>query len=189
MLRKLLNIVDRLYKWLHHLKPVGSIFYTEIKIYKSAPLNLSDGTILRCGDKICVLHFNNERIALMHNESKGNAGIAFVRHVTLSLSELANKLHNDKAYEGVVALGGITWLHREGAKKMGFDSYPMRGFWRLLWLRIKFSLYIRSVGKRQMSVNPVRKRGLLMGHSNRVKIKPQALWMSKTRLLRHYNLN
>lgn len=173
MLRKFLNIVDRLYKWLHHLEPVGNIFYTEIKTYKSAPLNLSDGTILRRGDRICILHFNNERIALIHNESKGNAGIAFVRHVTLSLSELAKKLYSDKAYEGVVALGGITWLSREGTKKIGFDSYPMKGFWRLSWLRIKFSLYIRSVGKKQMAA----------------KIKPHAFWMSRTRLLSHHNLN
>lgn len=171
MLKKFLNIVDGFYRWFRQLETVGSIFYMETRVYNNDSVNLSDGTTLRRGDKVCVLHFNSERIALMHSESKGNAGFSFVRHVTFSLSELAKKLYNDKAYEEIVALGGITWMAREGTKRIGFDRYPVKGFWRLSWLKIKFSLYIRSAGKKQMAE----------------KIEPHAFWMSKARLLSHYN--
>jgi hypothetical protein len=167
MLRKFLNIVDRIYRWIHRLESTGSIFYIGLKTYKGALLTLSDGTAVRRGDRVCTLHFNNERVALIHNESKGSAGFLFARHVTLSLSALAEKMRSDKAYEGAVALSGVTWMPREGAKKIGFDSYPVGGVCRLLWLRIKFSLYLLPVGKKRSAR----------------KIKPHALWMSRKRLL------
>jgi hypothetical protein len=167
MIRKFLNIVDRIYRWIHRLESTGSIFYIGIKTYKGTLLTLSDGTFVRRGDRVCTLHFNNERIALIHSESEGNVGFPFARHVTLSLSSLAKRLSSDKAYEGVVALSGITWMARKGAQKIGFDSYPVGGVCRLLWLRIKFSLYLLSAGKKRSAG----------------KIKPHALWMSRKRLL------
>jgi hypothetical protein len=170
MIGKFLGIVDNIYRWIHQLDPAGTIFYIGLKTYRGALLTLSDGTVVKNGDKICTLHFNNERIALFRSESKVNTGFSFVRHVTLSLSELAKRLYSDKAYEGVVAISGITWMSREGAKKIGFDSYPVSGVCRLLLLRIKFSLCLFSVGEK----NAARK------------ISPHAFWMSKKRLLRQY---
>ncbi len=170
MLKKFLNLIDRIYRWIHHLEPAGSIFYIGLKSHKGAPLTLSDGTAVRRGDRVCTLHFNNERVALIHSESKGNAGFSFARHVTLSLSTIAKRIFSDKAYEEVIALSAITWMPRKGAQKMGFDSYPVRGVCRLLWLRIKFSLYLLSVGKKKAAG----------------KIKPHALWMSRSLLMDRY---
>jgi hypothetical protein len=167
MLRELLDIVDDIYRWVHNSEPIGTIFFIKLKTYRGDILTLSDGTVVKHGNKICTLHFNNERIALIHRESEGSAGFSFARHLDLSLSALAKKLHNDKGYEEVVALSGITWMPRSGAKKIGFDSYPVCGTYRLFWLKLKFSLYLSSVGKKKAAS----------------KIRPHAFWMSKKRLL------
>jgi hypothetical protein len=173
MIRKFLDVIDNVYRWIHQLEPIETIFYIGLKTYRGALLTLSDGTVVKSGDKICTLHFNNKRIALIHSESEWNTGFSFARHVTLSLSALAKRLYSDKAFERVVALNGITWMSREGAKKIGFDSYPVGGVCRLLWLRIKFSLYLFSVGKKKAAR----------------KISPHAFWMSKKRLLSQHQLD
>lgn len=172
LIRKFLNIVDNVYRWIHRLEPVGSALYIGLKTYKGELLTLSDGTVVKSGDKICTLHFNNKRIALIHSETEGNAGFSFARHIILSLSILAERLSSDKAYERAVAITGTTWISHEGAKKIGFDSYHISGAYRLLWLRIKFSLCLFSVGKKKAAG----------------KISPHAFWMSKKKLLSQHHL-
>lgn len=167
-MRKFLYIVDRIYRWFHQLEPVGTIFYVGVTKYKGAPLTLSDGTMVKKGDIICALHFNNERIASIHSEVGRNiVGFSFVRHVIISLAALATKLQRDRAYEMVVALSGTSWFPHKIAKKKGFDIYPVDGLLRLLWLKMKLSLYLL----------PVRK-----GKSNTA-IMPNTFWMSRARIL------
>lgn len=170
MIRKILTIVDTIYRWIHRREPIGTIFYIELKTHKGPLLTLSDGTAVRRGDRVCTLHLNNERVALIHAESEGNVGFPFARHVTISLSALAKRLCSDKAYEGVIALSTITWMPSKGAKKIGFDGYPVKGICRRLWLRTKFRLYLLSASKKRAAG----------------KIEPHALWMSRSILISRY---
>ena len=93
-------------------------------------MELSDGTTIRPGEKVCELHFWNEHIPPMSAEGPDlKWGLEFYRLAITSLRSLADYLPTDQALADVVALRGQLALAggdgklslASAATQLGFD--------------------------------------------------------------------
>ncbi len=83
---------------------------------------LSDGTGIRPGDAIGVLHLNNARVADVHLNGLPSAavGLEFRRWLVASLHELGRLADVPGPYAGVRAFTAVTIFHR-GLIRLGFQ--------------------------------------------------------------------
>lgn len=83
-------------------------------------IELSDGTKIRSGDRICELHFWNERIPPMPPEGPDlRWGLSFYRLAVTSLRSLAAYVAAEQGLEDIVTFGG------QMALPGGDDSSPL----------------------------------------------------------------
>lgn len=88
-------------------------------------VTLPDGTGIRRGDAIGVLHLNNARVADVHLNGLPAAavGLEFRRWLAASLHELARLADVPGPYAGVRAFTAVTIFHR-GLSRLGFQLEP-----------------------------------------------------------------
>ncbi len=119
---------DRLFRWLNGLdRPgcqVGPVLRVKVRPSRRE-VRLVDGTVVRRGDPIGVIHLNNERVVSLHADRlRGRAtGLEFRRRFLASLRELAT-LSDLGSLAGVRAFTATTILHHALAR-LGFE--PARG--------------------------------------------------------------
>ena len=85
---------DRVYRFLHNLDSAASEVgpVVRVKVRRShRTLHLADGTIIRRGDRIGVLHLNNDRVVALHAAGLPSiaVGLEFRRQLLASLDALA----------------------------------------------------------------------------------------------------
>jgi len=116
---------DRLFRWLNGLdRPgcqVGPVLRVKVRPSRRE-VRLMDGTVVRRGDPIGVIHLNNERVASFHADRlRGRAtGLEFRRRFLASLRELA-ALSDLGSLAGVRAFTATTILHHAVAR-VGFEA-------------------------------------------------------------------
>jgi len=115
---------DRAYRWTHGLdrpdSEIGSAFRLQIRRSRRAR-ELPGGTRIRRGDRIGILHLNNERIAALHGDglSPLAVGLEFRRQLVASLRTLA-ALAESGPLKDVQAFAATTIFY-QGLARLGFQ--------------------------------------------------------------------
>jgi hypothetical protein len=121
-------IYDRCYRFWYELDDpragVGPALRVEIR-RRRRPLHLRDGTVVLPGDRVGVLHLDNERIAALHVDGPTPmaTGLAFRRHLLVSLRKLADLARPPGWLSAVRAFSATTIFHR-GLHRLGFEIEP-----------------------------------------------------------------
>jgi len=152
-------------------------------------LVLSDGTHIRAGDPVAMLHFWNEHIPVMPPDGPDLGwGLAFQRGLSRSLQDVAAHVQTDPAYRQVRALRGPTTFTSahdpaEASRivgRWGFDLLRRErkaGFWPrfgLFWESVYASWLIWAYNPPSARSKPLRS------------LRWDELWMSRERLLAQY---
>lgn len=116
------------YDWLYRLhhglgspaSAVGPVLRLELRTLRR-PHRLPDGTPLAPGDRIGVLHLNNEHVSTLHlnGSSPLAVGLEFRRRLITSLRALAALAADDGPLADVRAFEATTIFHR-GLSRLGF---------------------------------------------------------------------
>lgn len=178
--RLFLRGCDLAYRWLHGLldpaAQVGEALRVELACYRGPTLTLADGTKVRPGDRIGIIHLRNERVAALHGDGSETptAGLKFRRAFVASLAELARRVGESDRYVGVKAFTAETILHR-GTQRAGFEILPIPS---ATWSRL-VAAYERALLTRYHPLG--RRRASRLRFS-----EARAIWISRTALLRRY---
>jgi hypothetical protein len=140
-LRRAFLRVDESYRQRCGLAAVGPLLYLGLERHSGAPLQLGDGTRVETGAWIGRLHFNNARAAAVEADSRLQAGVRFVRLLSDSFAELAERARADLGALDVAVFEGITWLRPHGSTA-GFDAEPLAPGLRRWLLGAHFRLLI-----------------------------------------------
>jgi hypothetical protein len=138
-------------------------------------VHLADGTPIRRGDRVGILHLDNHRIAAIHDAHGSHlaVGLEFRRLLVESLETLATAARPGGRLADLVAVSAVTIFHR-GLGRLGFEAEHDG----LVWPRVTAG-YQRAL---LASFHPdgVRRR-------DRVAFAPAArLWLSRDGLLTRY---
>jgi len=170
---------DRGYRLLHRLDRPGAQTGPVLRVERRRvwrPLRLADGTWLRRGAPIGVLHLNNARALALHGDGRGPGAIGFEfrRLVLISLHSIAAQAADGGPLASLQAYSATTLFHRR---------LPMLGFAsalgdRAIWSPL-VSGYERALLRSLHPASAARVRGDIRGEAHR-------LWMSRERLLTMY---
>ena len=169
---------DRAYRFLHGLdgpeSEVGPVLRIEVR-RSLQRLTLDDGTLVRRGDRIGVLHLNNARVAALRSDGLGPiaVGLTFRRHLLASLAALAEMTMPDGRFASVGTFSAATIFHA-GLTRLGFE----RTRDRLLWAGL-VAAYQRALLSSLRRGRPVRLNGPPYQQARRV-------WISRERLIALY---
>ena len=168
-LRLILRVVDVIYHWRHKSEPVGPMMLVNESVHDGPDKVFADGTLVKQGDIIGAIHFDNRVTSRLASHSSRAAALRFVRLLRESLAALAQKAANEPVYARYPAYVGITWLPPHGVK-MGFETEPMPEGGRRRYLTRFFRLLVWVVAPAQEtrdSANP----------------EPIVFWMTRKQLL------
>ena len=174
--RWVVTAYDRSYRLLHGLdRPeaqVGPVLRVERRRLRRA-LRLADGTRLRRGAPIGVLHLNNARVLDLHRDGRGPGAIGFeFRRLFLSsLHALARQAAAGGPLAGLQAYSATTLFHRRLAM-LGFSpaSDPRSIWWSLVGRYERLLLD---------SLHPA-------GAARARRAEARRLWIARERLLARY---
>jgi hypothetical protein len=169
---------DWLYRLCHGLgspaSAVGPVLRLELRRLHRAR-RLPDGTRLEIGDRVGVLHLNNEHVATLHlnGSSPLAVGLEFRRRLITSLRALAALAAEDGPLADVRAFEATTIFHR-GLTRLGFlvEADGLR------WPGL-VATYQRAL---LASVHPA---GALRFHGAEYR-RARRLWLTRHVLLRRY---
>lgn len=152
-------------------------------------LHLSDGTGVRAGDPVLMLHLWNEHVPPIRPAGPDLAWAVSVRRMLLhSLRAAARWLANEPGLTNVRAVGGVTVLVTPGSaggdlrlmRRLGFDVLPYRGllgrfgeFWENLYAwGLMWAFNAASLRRRQL-----------------FRLHRAEVWISARMFLERYNIS
>jgi hypothetical protein len=104
------------------------------------PRRFADGTELRTGDPLGVLHFDNARISALDGGTPRAVALQFRRVFFASLHELAALAAQDGTFGAIAVFRGIGWI-RHG-ERIGFLHEPAPAGWRARWAILHVRLLV-----------------------------------------------
>lgn len=171
-------VYDRFYRLAHGLDrsptEVGGALRIEVRRSLRAR-RLTDGTVVGRGDRIGILHLNNDRIRALHGNglSPAAVGLECRRQVLESLHTLAVLATPSGRLADVRAFVATTIFWR-GLARLGFEVEPDG----LVWPRL-VAAYQRALLASLRPAGPLRLRRLAYQRAHR-------LWISREALLTRY---
>lgn len=172
-LRWVVAAYDRGYRRLHGLdRPdaqAGPVLRVERRRLRRA-LALADGTRLRRGARIGVLHLDNARVLALHRDGRPShaIGFEFRRLVLISLRSIAGQVAADGPLAPLQAYSATTLFHRR-MPRLGFTPAVSE---RRAWARL-VSAYERAL---LHYLHPAARR----------RAEARRLWISRERLIALY---
>lgn len=122
--RGLLRLTDRAYRAVHRLdRPttqVGPVLQVVVRRVLR-PRRLPDGTALRAGDRVGILHLANDRVTSLQGDP--HAGLRVRRLLVESLRVLASETRPQGRFAAVRAYAATTVFH-QGLARLGFRPEP-----------------------------------------------------------------
>lgn len=176
----LLRWYDRTYLRVHGLRDaaakVGPILRVEVRRHRGPRVRLADGTEVRWGDRIGILHLFNERIAEFHRDGyhARRAGLKARRAFIDSLKELARRVLEIDRYAEVKAFTATTVMH-SAARGTGFEIRPLPS---QCWSQI-VAAYERAL---VAHYHPMGRHGAARARFGQA----HAIWISREALVRRY---
>ncbi|WP_018757114.1 polysaccharide deacetylase family protein [Paenibacillus terrigena] len=120
-------------------------FHYRVTRYHGEPVTMQDGEVLRNGDSVMELHFDNQKLFDMGQKARSSMHVAIqlIRGVEHALPYFADELVNNPEFSDVKALYGVSMIHR-GADKLGFSvqDLPKGMFKSLTSVYLKFLLHV-----------------------------------------------
>ena len=174
-------LYDRVYRRCHRLdtpnSEVGSALRIEFRRARRT-LRLTDGTTIAPGDRIGVLHMNNDRVSALHVNGVGPmaVGLDFRRELIASLRALAVLASRGGRAADAVAFTATTIFHHGLLPRLGFERDavpPARPYLTAAYQRALLAV-----------LHPAGAHRLLRLANTRA----DRLWLSRGRLLALYGL-
>lgn len=171
-------LYDRVYRWVHGLhrpgSEVGPVLRVEIRRNRRLRV-LADGARLSPGDRIGILHLNNERIATIHVNGRSPlaVGLEFRRQFVASLRVLATLAGPGGPFQDVEAFAATTIFH-DGMTRIGFIPEPGAPAWPRA-----VAAYQRALLASMHPAGALRLSGTVYHHARR-------LWLPRWVLLHRY---
>lgn len=177
------RLYERVYGWLHGLQDLEiadrAYFRLGLTRYHWRPLRLPDGTRLRWGDRVVLLHLRGESVTELRSKANSpeEIGLALRHVVEASLEVLAGRLATDPELAGVRAVGAITHLWH-ATRLLGFESYPLLA---RRWARV-----VAAYQGWLMREHTPARRGRLRRRDAAGRDEARWIWISTAALLRRY---
>lgn len=170
-LNGILRGFDRAYQRAKRLQPVGQLLYIRKSTYEGPSRVLGKEKLLRAGESVGVIHFNNRGLQDAQKKVHGGAFV-FARLMLASLADLAEAAEHDPALKQLVAFRGTTWIPPHG-KRVGFEVVPLPDTWlnRLRAQYFRLLLY---------AFNPASSRRF------RQRLRAYEFWLAREDLLRQF---
>ena len=170
---------DRVYRFFHRLdtsSAVGPAACVEVRC-SSRTVQLRRGIKIRRGDRIGVLHLNNEFVVGLHADGLPPiaVGLEFRRQLVTSLHELARLAGPGGRLTDVKAFSATTIFFHQGFKRLGFEAEDHAPAWPRL-----ATAYQRALLASLHPAGPARLRGSPYRRALR-------LWISRETLLTRYD--
>ena len=177
--RWLVALYDRTYRFLHKLDSAASEVGPAVRVEvrrSHRTLRLADGTIIRRGDRIGVLHLNNDRVVAFHAAGLPSiaVGLEFRRQLRASLDALVTLAGPEGWLSDVRAFEATTIFFHQWLRQLGFEPDPGG----LAWPGFVTG-YQRALLASLRPADPVRLGGATYRHAQR-------LWISRDKLLTRY---
>lgn len=169
LLRLVLRCVDFVYHWRHHSEAVGPLLLVNASVHDGPDKEFADGTLIRHGDTIGAIHFDNRVTAKFTSRSARAAAIQLLRVLMQSLEVLAQKSVDDPEYARFKVYRGITWLPSHGAT-VGFETEPLAEGRRRRFLTRFFRVLVWAVAPSAETRTSAH-------------VEPIVFWMTRTQLL------
>jgi hypothetical protein len=174
----LIALYDRAYRLCHRLdtprSEIGAALRLELRRVRRAR-RLSDGTLIARGDRIGVLHMNNDRVRALHVEGMSPiaVGLEFRRELIASLRALA-VVAGPGGWAGHAKAFEATTIFHHGLPRLGFERGTLP----------PLAAYVTGAYQRSLlgTLHPAGADRLLRLANTRA----QRLWLSRARLLALY---
>jgi hypothetical protein len=150
--------IERRYWNSHNLVAIGEVLLVGRRQYRGPVLALTDGTVLKPGDIMGELHFNNARLRQLHlNSRSSNPARVFGRLMLTSLHQLAAAVRERPEFADLHIYHGLSWLRPHGTG-VGFitDRLPagIERSCRIIWFRLLIWAFAGDTTGRQRILDP-----------------------------------
>lgn len=142
LLQRLFHVYDRAWRRRNNVQPFDEVLSLAIEPYRGPERTLEDGTHLRRGDPLGIIHFNHDGFSPDQNRIR--AALQFRRQFSQSLERLADSLETNNTFQDIKAFYGETWIRPHGLK-VGFIVEPLPRTWRtrLQHRYLRFLLWVQ----------------------------------------------
>src|SRR5690606_15313528 len=169
---------EKLYHLIFRLRPLGdgSSFHYRITRYMGRDLPLENGGVLRRGDKVIEMHFDNRMLFRLSAASKSeiHTALRLIRVGEEMLPQLAAEYERMPDRESIRGVFGITLIHK-GTEALGFRVFDLESG----WARRLFGFY------QHLLIAVFRSKGAR--RTERFKLEPKIVFMPVEELLKWKN--
>lgn len=142
VLARLFLAYDATYRVIFRLQPIDELLFINRAVYKGPEREFADGTRLRAGDPIGIIHFNNRFMSEVQARSGKRAAFTFGAALVRSMLKVGQQLSSSPVLKDLKAISGITWFKAHGSR-IGFESEALPPGRRKRFLRAHFRLLLR----------------------------------------------
>lgn len=166
---------ERLYRRWHRIRPIRAtgVLGLELRRHRSRPVALADGTVVRPGDLVGVIHLVNERVRALAAEGWQTEGWREGRRDLAALAAWSRR----QPPEGRPVAYTATTILVPLAARAGFEIHPRPRTW---WARLE-DWHFRSLLRRW---NP---RGSDRLRRGRGRLRSAEIWLSAAALEARYD--
>ncbi|KAA9005369.1 polysaccharide deacetylase family protein [Paenibacillus spiritus] len=115
---------EKAFQFMFRLKtvsPENPFFHYRLRSYSGDTIEMGEGSVLKKGDRIVELHFDNRRLFELGVSSRSEAQLAIrmIRYTQKELPDLAEIIASSEELASAKALYGVSMINR-GPEKFGF---------------------------------------------------------------------
>jgi hypothetical protein len=175
--------IDSVYQKVRGLQPVGPLLYVQKTRYKGPQRQLGDGTLLRPGQPVGLLHLNNRGLE-QAQQGGGHHGFVFARLMLQALASLAQAVRQDSSLNAVTGFHGITWIPPHG-RRVGFEARQLPMNWRTWLLGWYFRLILYAFNP--SSLRQADRQAARQDPEKPRRLEVYEFWLSREQLLEKFD--
>lgn len=136
---------ERVYRRVYRLRAVGELIHLGHARYHGPGRVLADRTRIHPGDRLGILHFDNQRLADIERRpgNPRHRAFVFLRLLRDSLTVLAHHVQAEPELDSLAGFRGVTWMPSRG-RHLGFETEPLPSGLRSRWLNLHFRIILRA---------------------------------------------
>ena len=115
---------EKLFHWVYHVRtasPEDPMLHFRSRVYHGARVEMNDGHVIRNGDPVIELHFDNQKLFELGVTSRSSMHLAIrmIRTMEQQLPDLARMVALEPELRSAKAIYGVSMINR-GPEKFGF---------------------------------------------------------------------